>query len=96
MRKFLAASALAFLASSSLVGNAAGTPQTVTLRVSNMTCELCPVTVKKSLQGVHGVVSAKADLTTKTATVSYDPSATNIDALIQATTNAGYPSTVNK
>ena len=33
----------------------AASPQTVTLVVQNMTCELCPITVKKSLEKVPGV-----------------------------------------
>ena len=36
----------------------AGAPQTVVLDVQNMTCALCPITVKKSLQQVPGVAEA--------------------------------------
>src|SRR5882724_3363600 len=51
----------------------AGSPQTVVLDVQNMTCSLCPITVKKSLQRVAGVMDAKVDLGKKTATVTFDP-----------------------
>src|ERR1041385_3073559 len=45
----------------------AGAPQAVVLDVQNMTCALCPITVKKSLQQVPGVAGATIDLDKKTA-----------------------------
>jgi mercuric ion binding protein len=36
----------------------AGTLQTITLEVKNMTCMVCPITVKKALEKVPGVTSA--------------------------------------
>jgi len=74
----------------------AGSPQTVVLDVQNMTCSLCPITVKKSLQRVAGVMDAKVDLGKKTATVTFDPDKANIGTLVKATTNAGFPATVHK
>lgn len=71
----------------------AAEPQTVVLDVENMTCELCPITVKKALDKVPGVAATKIDLAKKTATVKFDPERTNVAALVKATTNAGYPST---
>ncbi len=70
--------------------------QTVTLAVQNMDCPLCPFTVRKALEGVPGVAKVSVDFTAKTATVSFDPSKTNPQALTQATGNAGFPSTVKK
>src|SRR6266498_3434476 len=52
----------------------AADPQTVVLDVQNMTCELCPITVKKALDTVPGVASTKIDLTKKTATAFIDGS----------------------
>ena len=69
------------------------TPQTVVLDVQNMTCELCPITVKKALGKVPGVADTKIYLATKTATVKFDPDKANVAALVKATTNAGFPST---
>ena len=74
----------------------AGAPQTVVLDVQNMTCSLCPITVKKSLEQVPGVSSAKVDLGRKTATVEFDPDKAAPAILVNATTNAGFPSTVHK
>ena len=68
--------------------------QTVTLSVENMTCSMCPITVRKSLEKVPGVVDVRADYETRAATVTYDPSKSDIQALTEATTNAGYPSTL--
>jgi mercuric ion binding protein len=70
--------------------------QTVVLDVQNMTCELCPITVKKSLVQVPGVASAKVDLDKKTATVQFDPDKATPAILVKATTNAGFPSAVHK
>lgn len=91
MRKLLTAA----LAMFSLAAMAA-TPKTVTLDVKNMTCEVCPITVKKSLEKVSGVSSVKVDFGKKTTTVTYDPDKTKPEALTRATTNAGYPSTVQR
>ena len=74
----------------------AAPPQTVVLDVQNMTCELCPITVKSALGKVPGVADTKIDLATKTATVKFDPDKANVAALMKATTNAGYPSTPHK
>ena len=74
----------------------AASPQTAVLDVQNMTCSLCPVTVKKSLEMVPGVSQARIDFTKKTATVKFDPDKTSAATLVKATTDAGYPSTVHK
>jgi mercuric ion binding protein len=91
MRKLL----IALLAAVPLAVLAAP-PKTVTLAVQNMTCEVCPITVKKSLEKVPGVSAVKVDFDKKTATVTYDPDKAQPQALTTATTNAGYPSTVKE
>jgi len=91
MRSILAAIALIAAASAF-----AAAPQTVMLDVQNMTCSLCPITVKKALTQVPGVSTAKVDLDTKTVTVQFDPDKASAAALVKATTNAGFPSTVHK
>jgi mercuric ion binding protein len=72
----------------------AGTLQTVTLEVRNMTCAICPITVKKALEKVPGVTDAKVDFDKKTASVSFDPDKANVARLTKATADAGYPSAV--
>jgi len=70
--------------------------KTVTLSVPGMTCSTCPITVKKALSKVDGVIQTKASLEKLEATVTFDDVKTNSQALIQATTNAGYPSQLAK
>ena len=70
--------------------------QTAVFDVQNLTCSLCPVTVKKALQKVPGVKDAKVDFALKTATVKFDPAKANTAALAKATTDAGFPSTLHK
>lgn len=74
----------------------AANPQTAVLEVQNMTCGLCPVTVKQALQKVAGVIEAKVDFDHKTATVKFDPDKIGSAALAKATTDAGFPSTARK
>lgn len=73
----------------------AAAPQTTTLYVRNMTCATCAITIRKALEKVPGVIDAKVDYDHKTATVKYDPIKTDPAALVKATTNAGFPSTLH-
>ena len=68
--------------------------KTATFAVEKMTCATCPITVKTAMQGVKGVKSVSVDFNAKTATVSFDPSLTNVRAIAAASTNAGYPASV--
>lgn len=70
--------------------------KTVILDVKNMTCAVCPITVRKSLERVPGVTAVKVNFAKKTAIVTYDPDKTKPEALTRATTSAGYPSTIEK
>ncbi len=78
---------------------ASGSPETgtsestqVVLVVENMHCETCPVTVSASLERISGVIDARVTMDPPEAVVFYDARQTNIHELIEATTNAGYPS----
>jgi periplasmic mercuric ion binding protein len=70
--------------------------QSVILSISGMTCAVCPITVKKSLQKVEGVTSVTVSYENKTAAVSFDDQKTDIKSLLKATENVGYPATVLK
>lgn len=74
----------------------AGAPKTVTLAVHNMTCPVCPITVKKALAKVAGVSAVNINFDKKIAVVTYDPDKTRPDALTKATAEAGYPSTLTE
>jgi periplasmic mercuric ion binding protein len=92
MRHSLAAVLVALMPLAAL----AAPPQTAVLNVQNMTCGLCPVTVKKSLEKVSGVSQAQIDFERKTATVTFDPDKTATASLVKATTDAGFPSVIRK
>lgn len=69
---------------------------TVVLDVHHAGCVLCGPIVKSTLEHVKGVKAVQvaqangdADVTAK---VTFDDTATNVAALVSATTNAGYPS----
>ena len=74
----------------------AGSPETVALDVQNVTYPVCPITVRKSLQKLDGVMDAKVDLDQRTATIKFDPERVDIATLVRATTNAGYPASIRK
>ena len=64
--------------------------KTVTLSVPGMTCSACPITVKAALKRVDGVSSVQVRYEERDATVTFD------DEKTEATTNAGYPSTLKQ
>lgn len=66
----------------------------VILDVPGMNCPVCPITVKKALEKVPGVTHASASLEKKEAVASYDDSKTDVEKLLDATFDAGYPATV--
>lgn len=66
--------------------------KTIILNIDNMSCASCAPIVKKSLERVSGVTKVAVSEQLDTATVTYDDAKANIEALIAATTNAGYPS----
>lgn len=88
MRKLLLAALLA-----APLAALAADPQTAVLDVKNMTCGMCPITVRSALRKVPGVAQASVDMVTMTATVKFDPEKADIAALVKATTDAGFPST---
>ncbi len=71
-------------------------PQTVTLEVPSMNCATCPFTVRMALQNVKGVSKADVTFKTRLAVVTFDDEKTTLKALTDATTNAGYPSTIKE
>lgn len=77
-----------------LAGSALAAPQTVKLSVPTMDCPVCPITIKKALHQVAGVSRAQVNFERKEALVTFDNARTHVDALMRATAEAGYPSTV--
>ena len=80
------------LAFATITAPAVAAIQTVTLAVPDMSCAVCPITVKKALLKVPGVKTVHVDFDHRQAAVKFDDAKTSIAALTQATTAAGYPS----
>ncbi|WP_431193975.1 mercury resistance system periplasmic binding protein MerP [Denitromonas iodatirespirans] len=70
--------------------------RTVTLSVVGMSCAACPITVKKSLSRVEGVSKIEVIFDRREARVTFDDAKTSVQKLIQATTDAGYPSDLKR
>jgi Cu+-exporting ATPase len=78
-------------------GNADHTPQPMSeeverceLPVTGMTCAACARRIEKQLTRAEGVTEANVNFATNTATVSYDPKATDVKRLVQTVTDTGY------
>jgi mercuric ion binding protein len=85
------ASLLAFAASAATAGE-----RTITLAVANMTCALCPIVVRRSLERVPGVMAVEVFLEEQTAIVRFDDVATSVEVLTKATGDAGYPAALQE
>ena len=68
--------------------------QTVTLSIPAMNCATCPITVKKALTRLEGVITVKSDLDRRQTTVVFDDVRVTLAAITLATKDAGFPSTV--
>lgn len=91
MEKFFASLALAVI-----VSPAWAITQTVTLSVPGMTCAACPITVKNAVSKVDGVSKTVVSFEKREAVVTFENTRTNVQKLVLATINAGYPSVIKK
>jgi mercuric ion binding protein len=82
------------IAAVAVSSSALAASKTVTLDVPGMNCVTCPITINKALKKVDGVQEAKSDYAKKEAVVTFDDSKTSVEKLTQATTDAGYASTL--
>lgn len=64
--------------------------RTISIPVEGMTCFACEASVSSALEGVDGVVSAKASAKKRVASVNYEPDKTDVRQLVTAINNAGY------
>ncbi|WP_324734536.1 mercury resistance system periplasmic binding protein MerP [Pseudomonas paeninsulae] len=92
MKKLLVSIALATL----IVTPVWAATQTVTLSVPGMSCAACPFTVKKALTKVEGVIKAEVSYANREAIVTFDDSKTSVEALSNASENAGYPASLKE
>jgi mercuric ion binding protein len=79
-------------------GHAFAAPRTAILEVRNVSCVTCAPIVKRTLTRLSGVVQATVveHGGVATATVTFDDDKVAAEALSQATTDAGYPSSVKE
>lgn len=89
MKRVILTSAVLLLASPGWAAQ-----QIVTLLVPGMTCATCPITVKKALTRVEGVIDVKSNLARRETTVVFDDTKVTIDEVTNATKLAGFPSSV--
>jgi len=96
MRKFVFILGLGLLLlATGLTTATAAELKTVTLSVDKMTCNMCPITVKKALRKVDGVSDVSAEYEGDGigwAKVTFDPAKVSVEDLTRATEQAGYPS----
>jgi copper chaperone len=64
--------------------------ESVSLNVSGMKCGGCEANVTAKLQAIDGVLSVKASSKDKEVDVEFDAAKTDLDAIIQAITEAGF------
>ena len=91
MKKLLTIIAL----SAALSAPAWAATTTVTLSVPGMKCATCPITIKKALNKVEGVENIEVNLEKKEAVVTFDNTKTTVETVLEATKNAGFPSSVH-
>ena len=60
------------------------------LPVTGMTCTACARRIEKQLTRADGVTEANVNFATNTATVSYDPKATDLKRLVRTVEDTGY------
>ncbi len=65
----------------------------VVLNIDGMSCASCIARVETALVAVPGVSSARANLATNQAAVTFDPGRAGLGALIEAVEHAGYEAT---
>lgn len=97
MRKVLVTLSVAVLLLTQIAVTLAGELKTITLNVDKMTCNMCPITVKKALKQIDGVTEVVAKYEGEGngwAKVTYDSSKADIGDLTFATEEAGYPSRI--
>lgn len=85
---------IVLLALAASAASVAAAPAAITLAVPGMDCPVCPITVKQALTRVPGVSKVTVNFDKRHAVVEFDDAKTRVDALTQATRDAGYPSSV--
>jgi Cu+-exporting ATPase len=64
--------------------------QTVTLKITGMTCTMCVKTIEKTLNKLEGINEAVVNLAQETAQVQFDPEKIKTGRIVKAIEEAGY------
>lgn len=64
--------------------------ETMKLKISGMSCQMCVKHVTHALQGVDGVTDVAVSLDAGTATVTFDPTKADLVAFTAAVAEADY------
>ncbi len=64
--------------------------KTTTVEVKGMTCAACALTVKKAIENTEGVIEANVNLATNKATITFDPTAVDLDEIFKNVEKTGY------
>jgi len=66
------------------------TEKTIDLPITGMTCANCALTIERALGRLEGVQRAQVNFASERATITYDPQAVTLDAIIRQIEQAGY------
>jgi periplasmic mercuric ion binding protein len=75
---------------------AAAAERIVTFSVENMTCALCPITVRPVIERVSGVKDVQVDLESRTAVVVFDDAQATVEDIAEASRQAGFPAVLKE
>jgi Cu+-exporting ATPase len=78
------------MAESSPTGVSETNAESARIGVHGMTCASCVARVERSIKKLPGVVDARVNLATETATVEFEPGTVGLDAIQTAVKDAGY------
>lgn len=62
----------------------------VTLDVQGMTCSGCEYNVESALKQIDGVAKVKADFSSHSAVVEFEPGTATVDKMVEAVNKVGY------
>jgi periplasmic mercuric ion binding protein len=75
---------------------AAAAERTATFSVENMTCALCPITVRTVIERLSGVKDVQVDLESRAAVVVFDDAQATVEDIAEASRQAGFPAVLEE
>jgi len=78
------------------VNQAVSEPKTVNLKITGMTCAGCSNHISVALKKVDGIIEHKVEYPGNLASIQYDPSKKNPEAIIKVIEETGYKAEIIK